>query len=100
MPKIDYQNKTRIYKITSPQTSDMYIGVFSGADTLDDRLVVHKNAYVRFMDGTDSYCSSFPIIIFDDCKIELVEHYKCINKTQMNKRWIFWKIAYSTSIND
>lgn len=72
----EYENKynyTKIYKITSPQTNRIYIGS-TCKKYLSSRLSDHKFEYKRHIQtNAKNYCSSFEIVKFDDCKIELLE---------------------------
>ncbi len=79
--KVKYTNKeylnkfnfTKIYKITSSQTNKIYIGS-TCKKYLSSRLSNHKFEYSQRM-LKKNYCSSFEIVKFDDCKIELIELY-------------------------
>ena len=68
-------NQTKIYKITSTQTNKIYIGS-TCKKYLSSRLANHKHAYSKYniIDGKN-YCSSYEIIKFNDCIIELIELY-------------------------
>ena len=70
----EYNNKynfTKIYKISSPQTNKIYIGS-TCKKYLSSRLSNHKFEYSQRM-LKKNYCSSFEIVKFDDCIIELIE---------------------------
>ena len=92
MPKIDYPRNAVVYKISSNQCDDIYIGCHADNCSLEDRLNVHRDAYIRWMDGEAGYCTSFYIMLHDGYKIELIER-GARDKKQMNLRWIFWRIA-------
>ena len=72
----------QIYKLTSSQTNQVYVG--KTKDTLKERLKEHKSDYRRWLNGTHTFCSSYFIIEYDDCKIELIE------KTNNSLREIHW----------
>ena len=77
-------HKGKIYSIRSPQTDKYYIG--STTQLLSKRLGQHKEKYKKFIGGLGHNISSFEIIKFDDCYIELLENYKCESKEELNKR--------------
>ena len=82
---INYQN-SKIYTIRSHQTDKIYIG--STVNELRKRLHQHKNLYKGFLKNPKKYhfYSSFEIIKFDDCFIELYEKYPCSDKMELHKR--------------
>ena len=72
----------KIYKIVD-NTSDMiYVG--STCKTLQQRLKEHESCYKRFKVGKQHFITSFKILENNDYKIELVEHYSCNNKQELN----------------
>lgn len=83
MTENKYQ-KGKIYTIRSSQTDKYYIG--STCNKLYKRLGQHKQNYKNYVGGTYHFVSSFDIVKFDDCYIELLEDFKCDNKEQLNKR--------------
>ena len=68
-------NKGKIYKITSPNTDDVYYG--STILSLNQRFWTHKS------------CNSKIIIEAGDAKIELVEKYPCESKQEL-----LWRERY------
>ena len=60
----------RIYKIVSSETDQVYIG--STVLTLKQRLALHKSKYNKYLAGLYHYISSFEIVKFVDCDIELL----------------------------
>lgn len=60
----------KIYKLTSAQTNKVYIG--STESSLSTRLSRHKADYRRYMNGLRTNITSFEIVKYDDCKIDLV----------------------------
>ncbi len=66
-------NNGKIYKLTSNQTDEVYIG--STTKKLSERLGVHKSDYKYFLKkGKGShYITSFDLLKYDDCKIILLE---------------------------
>ena len=75
-----YENG-KIYKITSKQTDDVYIG--STCKTLNDRFSTHKT-------NSKSRCYSLKIIKYDDVIIELIEEYPCETKQELLWRERYW----------
>ena len=63
----------KIYIIVSPSTKNIYIG--KTVQTLDERLKAHKRSYKGWISRgfRRDYCSSFEILKYNDCKIELIE---------------------------
>ena len=71
-----------IYKITSKQTDECYVGKTHGS--LHKRLLEHKLAYVHWLEGFEVFRSSFHMLEYEDCEIELIE------KTTNGLREIYW----------
>jgi len=80
-----YENG-KIYSIRSFQTDKFYIG--STCNLLNVRLGQHKTQYKNYLLNKDkyNYISSFEIIKYDDCYIELLENYNCKDRNELNKR--------------
>jgi hypothetical protein len=81
--KMNYQNG-KIYTIRSFQTDGVYYG--STTQPLSKRLSGHKAHYRHWQQKNGKYTTSFEIIKFDDCYIELYELYPCNSKTELEKR--------------
>ena len=79
----NYQN-SKIYVLRSHQTEKIYIG--STCNELRKRLHQHKQDYKRFLKNKFNNITSFQIIKFDDCYIELYEKYPCSDKMELRKR--------------
>ena len=71
----NYQNG-KIYKITSPNTDMIYIG--STIRTLHKRFIDH-----RFETNHNKGNSSANMFIWNDAKIQLIEHYPCNSKKEL-----------------
>jgi hypothetical protein len=84
MGDINRYHKGKIYSIRSHQTQDIYIG--STIQPLYKRLSGHKRNYKKWKDGNLSYTTSYEIVKYSDCYIELIEDYKCENITELNRR--------------
>jgi len=78
-----YQNG-KIYTIRSHHTDKFYIG--STCLALSKRLSSHKRCMDIFIKGKGDYISSYAIIKYDDCYIELLEECKCDNKEQLCRK--------------
>ena len=80
----DYQ-KGKIYTLrTYYDDSLIYVG--STCCGLSNRLAQHKSDYKRFQNGKKNYITSFKIVCYDNCYIELYEAYPCDNKSELIKR--------------
>ena len=71
----------KIYAIKSYQTDKVYIG--STTQRLSKRLNDHKDGYKRWKDGKNNYMTSFEIIEYDDCYIQLIKNVSCNNKEEL-----------------
>jgi hypothetical protein len=81
--KMNYQNG-KIYTIRSYQTDDVYYG--STTQPLSKRLSGHKAHYKQWQKQNYNYVTSFEIVKYDDCYIELYENYPCNSKPELEKR--------------
>ena len=81
--KINYQNG-KIYTIRSYQTDDVYYG--STTQPLSKRLSTHKRLYKLWLNKKHNYVTSFEIVKYDDCYIELYENCPCNSKSELEKR--------------
>jgi hypothetical protein len=75
----NYQNG-RIYKITSFQTEQIYVG--STTKTLCRRMADHRSAFKK---PVKNY-TAFIILAFDDAFIELIENFPCNSKEELEAR--------------
>lgn len=76
-------NETKIYKIWSFFTDEIYIGATT--QPLHKILYGHKRDYKKFLNGKKQYISSFEIIKSGSAKIELIDKIKCEDKEELNK---------------
>lgn len=75
----------KIYKLQSKHTNKFYIG--STTKTLKQRLRAHRSDYQRYNeDKKGNYKSSFKILKYMDCTIELLENAPCNTKAQLQQR--------------
>lgn len=73
-------SKAKIYKITSNDAKDVYIG--STCQSLKDRLCKHKYSFKK-----GKTCpTSKEILKYADCKIELIEEFPCATKRELLER--------------
>ena len=79
----DY-SKGKIYCLRSHQTDDVYIG--STIQSLAKRKGAHISAYKGYLNGKYPFVTSFYIVKYDDCYIELIEEYACENKQQLERK--------------
>jgi hypothetical protein len=70
-----------IYKISSPSTDSVYIG--STTKTIKQRLKKHKNDYKAYLNNKYHYVTSFEIVKYDDCIIELLEQFDFEDKNEL-----------------
>ena len=82
----DY-SKTRIYKIVSDQTEDVYVG--STIQPLYARIHGHKKDMIK-----GHYCSSHEIMKHGDYRIVLIENYPCDSNEQKLGREYYWIKEY------
>jgi len=76
----DY-SKTKIYKIVSQNTPNVYIG--STLSSLSQRMSEHRS---DFKNRPDKYTSSYEILQYDDAQIVLVENFPCASADERHKR--------------
>lgn len=74
----------KIYTLRSPQTNKYYIG--STTQPLHKRLYGHRKDYEQFLKNKKNNITSFYIVKFEDCYIELLEQFPCENNEQLRKR--------------
>lgn len=82
--KINKYQNGKIYTIRSYQTDKFYIG--STCSPLHKRLYQHKAVYKSYLKNSINFISSFDIIKYEDCYIELMEFFKCNTKNELEKR--------------
>jgi len=82
--KINKYHTSKIYKISSSQCEKFYIG--STTQILKRRLAGHKSHYKHYIEKGFGRCiTSFEIVKFDDCIIELIKNVKCENKKELER---------------
>jgi hypothetical protein len=78
-----YQNG-KIYCIRSFQTDLIYIG--STTQLLSKRFSLHKRNYNCWKNNKANYITSFELLKYDDCYIELLEDYSCNSNNELQRR--------------
>lgn len=73
--------KGKIYALKSNQTDKIYIG--STIDRLSNRKAKHKYKYKQFLKSNYHYVTSFDLIKYDDCYIELLQEINIDNKKEL-----------------
>lgn len=77
---------SKIYKLWSPSNNLVYYG--STVQTLEQRFREHKSRYKHYIEDNNycAYVTSFEIMKYMDCKMELLEECPCDNKQQLLKK--------------
>lgn len=79
-----------IYAITDLSTNKVYIG--STTLPLNNRIQYHISAYNRYIKtngNSKNYCSSFEILMNNNYKASIVEHFPCSCKCDLEDRELF-----------
>ena len=79
----NYQNG-KVYSIRSYQTENIYIG--STTVALSKRLQKHKSGLKTYEKNGKKFTSSYQLLHYDDCYIELIENVPCDNKEELLAR--------------
>jgi hypothetical protein len=79
----DY-SKSKIYKITSPHTEEIYIGATT--QKLAKRKASHICKFKEYKNGKYPYTTSFKLIELGEVHICLLEEFSCENKEQLYAR--------------
>ena len=77
----------KIYQITAIGYNKCYIG--STTEGLSLRMTRHGAGYKRFLNGNKLFVSSYDLFNefgVENCKIELIEYYKCNTLQELRKR--------------
>ena len=81
--------KGKIYIIRSHQTDDVYYGSTT-QKYLSSRFSSHKSVYKKWLNNDRNYITSFEIIKYEDCYIELVEEVEYETKEQLKAKERFY----------
>ena len=71
----------KIYAIRSYQTDQVYIG--STTQNLPKRFHEHKQSYQAYLKTQKKYISSFEMLKYDDCYIELIKKCPCESREEL-----------------
>ena len=80
-------HNSKIYQITDIAYNKCYIG--STTEELSQRMARHRTNYKSFLNGNKKFMSSFDLFSeygVENCKIELVEYFKCDSLGELRKR--------------
>lgn len=80
---VDYQ-QGKIYCLRSHQTDDIYIG--STTQPLSVRMAGHRRKCKHWKEGKGHYVSSYELLEYDDCYIELIEKCPCDCRMELERR--------------
>ena len=86
---MDKYSEGKLYKLINDNTGLCYVGS-TIEKYLSRRLAKHKGQYKRYLQGCGHYYTSFKVIQNDGYRIELIEHYPCQSKYELEKRERFW----------
>lgn len=76
----------KIYKIWSPSHPEqVYIGS-TAEPRLSARMSKHRSCYKRYLNGKSKYVTSYKILDYEDCRIDLIEKYPCADRSELNAR--------------
>ncbi len=81
----------KIYKIVDNGYNKCYIG--STYNSLSHRMSHHRDDFKRFLEGKIKKTSSYELFEefgVENCKIELVENFPCLNRDELNAREGHW----------
>ena len=87
---MDITNKyhnSKIYQITDIAYTKCYIG--STTESLSLRMARHRHHYKQFLKNNKNFISSYELFKeygVENCKIELIEYYKCDTSAELRKR--------------
>lgn len=81
---VNYQNG-KIYKIVSSLTDMIYIGSTT-KKYLCDRMYYHRVGLKYWMSGKRGFVASFPILLYEDARIILIENHPCNSKDELRAR--------------
>ena len=81
---MDYYQTSKIYKIVSIDSDDVYIG--STTFHLSTRLSKHKSDYKQYLNGKRGYVTSFKILEKNNYDIVLIEEFPCNSKQELHER--------------
>lgn len=87
----------RIYIIRAPDTEEVYIG--STTQSIERRLVKHRCDYKRWRDGKSGYMTSFELIQYEECHIELLDEVEFETIQELRHLEGEWIRRYDIAVN-
>ena len=94
--KMNNYLNAKIYKLTSPNTEEIYVGS-TCYKYLCDRLGVHKYQYINKPENKNT--SSSKLFKLGDVNIELIELYPCNSRKELIQREQYWLETLPNCIN-
>jgi hypothetical protein len=89
LPKYNKYHDSKIYKIVSPSTKDVFIG--ATYRSLHDALGECRRNSRKYKSGVNTkHVMYYDIMEYGDCQIVLLENYKCESIKELNKRKRYW----------
>lgn len=82
----------KIYRLVADETDLIYVG--STKKNLNCRLSNHKYDFKRWTKGTHNYVSSYELVKFKSCRIELIERFPCETRKELENRETYYKRRY------
>jgi hypothetical protein len=84
-----FKKYSKIYKLESDKGPKIYIGSCYSTKYLSNRMGNHREGYKKYKNNKANFCSSY--LLFDEygmenCKITLIENFKCENKKELMGR--------------
>ena len=79
----------KIYKITTPHTSDIYVGS-TACGLLSQRMAKHRQGFKGYKNDNVKYYTSYELLKLGDCKPHLLETYPCNGKDELEAREGYW----------
>jgi hypothetical protein len=76
----NYSN-SKIYRVISEIGKVIYIG--GTTQTLANRMCDYRKGYKQWVEKRQNYIRVFEVLNYDDYKIELIQNFPCINKSQL-----------------
>ena len=100
MPRLGDYSLSKIYKLVSNQTDDVYIGSTS-QKILSKRFDGHRQHYKCWCEGKENehYMTSYEILKHGDAQIILIENYPCNDKYELEARERF-QIENNKCVNE
>lgn len=74
----------KIYRLSSDEAPGVYY-YGSTTQTLSGRKLGHQSNYKRYLKGKFNYLTSFKLVKYLDCQIELVAKIRCNNKKELEE---------------